>query len=333
MFSIYNSKKIIAVILVLTLLCGALVSCGGNDEEVSTEPVVENTTHADSDNSEPEAEGEKVVLASNGKSDFTIWVESDIYSNYPDIVKQINDVAKLIKNKTGATIEVISDSSYSVKASKKPGILIGNTKFAESKAMNTEMKNKDYYVGLSGDKILLFGGDVDGVSKAVRYFYITVLNSQKVVDKTMVFDTAVHTLRQTEKYDINSIKCAGIELGKFNIVISADANVNENYFAYAIRYWLYQKYGYRMNIVLDSTAESEHEILVGNTERKSVASLETDEYSISVSDGKLCLAAGGMISYNQMYSYITGTLFKAGGSADYTLDRRLFSQGFRCYEH
>ena len=317
MYSSYsNFKKIIAVVLASVLLCGTLAGCGGTDGEITDEPVVSDT---ESDTSDAPTEDEKVVLASNGKTDFTVWVASDIYANYPDVIGQINDVTTLIKNKTDASVKIMSDSSYSIKATKKPAILIGNTKFAESKQVSDSMKNKDYYVGLTGDKIVLNGGDIDGISKAIRFFYITVLNSQKVTDKTMVFDPAVHTLYQKEKYDINSIKFGDVELGTVNIVLPRSANVNERYFAYSLRYWLYHRYGYRMEIVDDSTAKNDHEFLVGRTNRETAAELNENEYSVSVRNGKLCFEAGGMLSYNEMYSYVTETLFKPGNSADYTL--------------
>ena len=314
MFLKFKYVKVISVILACVLLCGAFVGCNGNDEVITTEPAA-----SDTESDTVSSDGEKVVLASNGKTDFFIWVASEIYANYPDVIKQLNDVVTLIKNKTDAYVKISSDVSYSVTASKKPAILIGDTRFAESKQVSGEMKTKDYYVGLIKDKIVINGGDVDGVSKAIRYFYITVLSSQKVVDKTMYFDSAVHTLHQTEKYDINSIKFGDVELGKLNIVLPKNANVNERDFAYSLRCWLYKRYGYRMEIVDDSTAKGEHEVLVGNTNRHSAMSLEENEYSISVSGEALCFAAGGMLSYNEMYSYVTGTLFKPTGLADYSL--------------
>lgn len=321
MFLSSTPKKFIALVLSLLMLAAVLLGCSeGQNGDNGTQSADSGIAESEAQITEPAPEGEQVVIASNGKSDFTIWVANDIFVSYPDVLKQINDVAALIKNKTGAAIAVMSDSSYSVKASKNSGILIGNTKFAESKALNSEMKNKDYYVGLSGNKILIYGGDVDGVSKAVRYFYITVLNSQKVIDKTMVFNTASHTLKQTEKYDIDSITCAGTELAKFTIVIPTEASVNEHYFANALRWWLYQKYGYRMNIVNDSTTAAEHEILIGNTGRTADNVLEAKDFAVCVSNGNLCLSADGMLGYNTLYTYITETLLKAGGSVDYTLD-------------
>ena len=320
MSSISKFKKAVAFVLMLFMLAMVLPGCSDKSGEGTQDDTKATVTENEVHTTGPAHEGEQVVIASDGKSDFTIWVANDIFVGYPDVLKQVNDMAALIKNKTGASIAVMSDSSYSVKASKNAGILIGNTKFVESKALNSEMKNKDYYVGLSGNKILIYGGDVDGISKAVRYFYITVLNSQKVANKTMIFNTAIHTLKQTEKYDIDSITCAGTELGKFTIVIPSEADVNERYFANALRYWLYQKYGYRMNIVKDSVTETGHEILIGNTNRAGGTALDSKDFAVGVSDGKLWLNADGMLGYNTLYSYITETLLKAGGAVDYTLD-------------
>ena len=321
MFLNSTSKKAVALALTLLMLIMALLGCSeariGDD---GTHHADANTSKSEAQITEPAPEGEQVVIASNGKSDFTIWVANDIFVSYPKVLKQINNVAALIKNKTGAAIAVMSDSSYSVKASKNSGILIGNTRFAESKALNSEMKNKDYFVGLSGNKILIYGGDIDGVSKAVRYFYITVLNSQKVTDKTMIFDAVSHTLKQTEKYDIDSITCAGTELAKFPIVIPSEANVNERYFANALRYWFYQKYGYRMNIVNDSATAAEHEILIGNTDRTPDNVLESKNFAVCVRNGNLCLNADGMLGYNALFTYMIETLLKAGGAVDYTLN-------------
>lgn len=322
MYSTFN-KRIIACVLALMMLLATLVGCtdGNGDEAEGTtaEPSAVTSDGSAESSDGGDADGEKIVLASNGKSDFTIWVASDIFSGYQDIAKQITDVASLIKTKTGADVLVKSDASYSVKEAKKSGILIGNTRFAESKSIGAEMKSKDYYVGASGNKILLYGGDVDGVSKAVRYFYITVINGQKVVDKTLVFDTAVHTLHQTDKYGIDSILCDGTELMSFRLVIPANADVNESYFASSLRYWLYKEYGFRMSIVNDKAQASENEVLIGKVSRSGITSPEANGYSVRVSDGKLYLNASGMLGYSALYDYLTETLLKSGNSASYTL--------------
>ena len=320
MYSVFD-KRFIALILAVLMLLAALTGCtvgGGDSSEDNSDSDSSKPLESESD-SEPTPEDDRIVLASNGKSKFTIWVANDIYASYPDVVTQVNNIAVFIRSKTDASISVMSDASYSVRASKNAGILIGNTRFAESQELGSEMKNKDYYVGALGNKILLYGGDIDGISKAIRYFYITVLNTQKVVDKTIVFDPEEHTFFQTAKYDINSISCDGTELGKFNIVLPSEPTVNESYFAYSLRYWLYQKYGYRMDIVDEKAPEGENEILIGSMCGETESAVRTNEYSISVSDGKLCLAAGGMLAYDQLYSYITNELWRAGGSADYTL--------------
>lgn len=322
MYSVFN-KRIVACVLALIMLLGTLVACtdsnGGEAESTASEPSDVTADGSDEGSDGGDADGEKIVLASNGKSDFTIWVASDIFSGYQDIAKQITDVASLIKNKTGADVLVKSDSSYSVREAKKAGILIGNTRFAESKSVGAEMKAKDYYVGASGNKILIYGGDVDGVSKAVRYFYITVLNGQKVVDKTLVFDTAVHTLYQTDKYGIDSILCDGTELMSFKLVIPADADVTESYFASSLRCWLYEEYGFRMPIVDDKTQETENEVLIGRVSRSGITSPDENGYSVRVADGKLYLNANGMLGYSALYDYLTETLLRSGSSASYTL--------------
>lgn len=153
------NKRIIACVLALITLLATLVGCTDgnvNEAEGTTAEPSDVTADGSAESTDGgNADGEKIVLASNGKSDFTIWVASDIFSGYQDIAKQITDVASLIKTKTGADVLVKSDASYSVKEAKKSGILIGNTRFAESKSIGAEMKSKDYYVGASGNKILL----------------------------------------------------------------------------------------------------------------------------------------------------------------------------------
>ncbi len=317
-----NKRRIFALTLTVILLLSVMVGCVSKQDEPPA-PDESRETDGGSYPAIPEdtdPAGEEVVIASDGKTDFTIWVANDIYEGYSDVIQQVTRVASLIKSKTGAKIDVKSDSAYSLKASKRAGILIGKTRFAESMSLGSKMKDKDYYVGLSGNKIVIYGGDINGISKAIRYFYITVLNSQKTENKTLVFNTAEHTMHSKEEYPIDSITCAGVELSQFTIVIPDRATVNESHFAYSLRYWLYQKYGCRISLVKDTTAESKNEILIGNTNRATAATLGKNEYSVNASDGKLCLTADGMISYNGMYDYLTTELLKPGNAADHVID-------------
>ena len=300
-------KKYVSFLLMLILLASALIAC--------------KDTQSDTDASEQSVATEEDILltiASNGESEYTIWYASGMALSY-DVIKQIDTIKSTLKSKTGAELAVKKDNLYNAQAdADKPAILIGDTVFEESKAMaEKRLKLGDYYVGSSGNKIIIYSNTDGGYINAIRYFVNKVISTQSDENKTVYF-TDEHIITNKVTYGIDSIKCAGVELCDFNIVISRNADINESMFAKELRQYLVEQYGYELQIVKDSISEAENEILIGKA--RTTADGPSEKYGISEENGKLRFFADGMLGYNSLLEYVKNTLWKSSKSASYTLD-------------
>lgn len=249
----------------------------------------------------------ELLFVENGKSEFTIWVAEDLYCNSPEVTEKLLNICKSIQKKTGAKLSIKKDSDATSADLTKPGILIGVTSFAESISLNESMKDQDYFVGLSGNKILIYSKTEKGCKTALEYFQNKVLNGQAVVNNSLKMTNELGK-RYDHDYAIESISCCGTELKNFRIVISQKATVNETVFANFLRYHLKEKYGHVLEIVDDSEPATANEIVVGLTTRN-FESIGLSEFKISVSNENLNFLADDLRSYETLYSYVSDTFF------------------------
>lgn len=316
-------KKYIYQLIAMLLLAPVFAGCRNGtppDDETETQDSAAATT------SPQEDDPATLILAENGQSDFTIWLARDLYATAPDVKEALAEITDLIKNKTGASIPIKSDSSATEADFESPGILVGSTVFPESAEVGLVMKNQDFYVGMSGNKVLLCGASNTGVYNAVRYFYNNVVLKQRPdADQPLVF-TAEHVYQSGKTYPINSVLCCGTELSQYRMVIPENATVNESMLANNLRYHLSQQYGHDFEIVTDSQPEAEFEILIGQTER-TTATADGSGYTVSASGGKLQLYAGNMRGYEALDEYVRQELLRAGSGANYTIDEGFSHSG------
>ena len=278
----------------------------------------ENTESAEDtetvENSESAA-SEELVIAEDGKSEFTIWVEQALW-NQTDVKAQVRDLQNFIKNKTGVELEISGDRYFDLESGDEgPAILIGSTKSSANYESELPMKVGDFVLGMSGDKILIYAEHSVGAMTGVKYFINKILSEQEGTKLT--FDVSDSFTYKVE-YGIEAISCAGVELSEYNIVISKAADVSEEIFAYALRYHLLKNYGYELQVTDDSRNESEYEILIGNTVRSNVTP-EEDGYAVVVNGKKLQMTADGMLGWEGLHNYVMYDLFKSTLAAKYTL--------------
>ncbi len=293
------------------LLCA--VSCDNvKDPEDTSGSSPESVTNA------PDASGKSdLVIASNGKTDFTVWIAQELYSN-SSVKSKLDDVREQIKKKTDANISIKSDRSATDADKEKPGILVGHTSFAESDSVTVGRRVKDFAVARVGNKILLTAANTEGVLNAITSFYNKAVIGQKAENKTLFFKES-HCYTSNYTYNIQSVLCGGTELMEYRIVIPQKATLNETYLANNLRYYLNLNYGYKFEIVTDDQTPTTNEILIGRTKRTTVQ-VSNGQYRVSVSDGKLQMVADGMRGYESLWAYLRGSLLSAGYGKTHTLD-------------
>lgn len=300
----FKLVKIISLILALLMLSLTFFGCKG--EKAGDDTTADTSDSGETSNEESNQTNTDVVIASNGESDFTIYLAQEFYTN-SEMKTKISEMCALIKRKTGAELKLYSDRSAKDDALTAPAILIGPTKFEESKSSDAVLRTEDFIIEYVGNKIILYSPFIEGCKNAVDYFHGTVVSDQKVSDKTLYLKQEYLGKKSNDAYAIDSILCCGEELTSYRIVLPQNATTNESFFAYQLRYHLYSSYGYELEVVTDASPVSEREILVGNTSRKNITA-ENGKFSVKAEENKLFFVANDMCGYESMFEYATQTL-------------------------
>lgn len=307
-------NKFICVILVFILAIVGSVGCSDpRSEENGSEDNAELLPESDTGTIPPEGH---TVIASNAETEYMIVVASDYYRD-ANIKDKVSEISSYIKKKTGVRLEVTTDRLLKNEEDRaKPAILIGPTNFAESTASDDLMRLGDYYIEYKGNKIVIYSEYAEGALDSLTYFK-SMLTRQSENDKALYFDKSFQK-KVSGKYMLKSILCNGIQLGNYSIVIPKNATVNEEQFAYRLRYYLRVNYGCVIPVKNDSTEASENEIIVGAA-RQYALDIAANHYSIALNDGNLYFYANDLAGYLGMYSYVESNLFSTA-KREYVLD-------------
>lgn len=286
--------------------------CNG-DGDTETEAISSEDISEEMTQDEPQV----IEFVTNGASEFIIWVADELFSD-DSVIAEITALNSVIKSKTGITLEVKSDSSYSNSSASKPAILIGNTAFSESRELGENMKNRDYRINMIDGKIVLVGADSEKLITAIKYFRNQVVSPQNNEDGTLVF-TEEKIFMSDVNYGISKVTLGGSELKDYRIVVSSDASAMERLIANELKAHLTQEYGYTLEIVDDGTSSQFLEVLVGNTSRTNV-SAGKHEFIIDFESGKLQLAASDIRGYEALEEYLFSTFLYAKNKKEYVYE-------------
>ena len=148
-----NFVKILALLLTLfTLTCG-LISCNEKQPSPETEKPTVEQTEAETVEIPSFEETGKLALFANGeytlkviRSEYADSVDSAAYTALRDLLKKKTKIAPSLTTDFVAASEDRYDG---------PAILVGDTDYDESKALNSTLKNNQYAAKLVGNKYVL----------------------------------------------------------------------------------------------------------------------------------------------------------------------------------
>lgn len=190
-------------------------------------------------------------------------------------------------------------------------ILVGKTDRVETANALAVIKAKDYVIAFENERIVITAGTDDGVEKAVDYFiekYIDTANKKITLTE--------HLLDIVEyEYPMGSISIGGVALTDYVIVYPKNSDLITYYTAVAMSDYLYDNAGIKLDVVDDSTAESQYELLVGDTNRAASnigIELTSEEYSLSISGTKVVLQ-GDYYMVGAAASTLINNYFSADG--------------------
>ena len=216
--------KLIAVLLLLSVLLGCFVGCGGEPEETTT-----TTAGGDPTPETPQADDDKIVLAADGKSEYTI-----VYplKSGTTVQAQAELISSTIEDATGVEIKVAHDS----KPATEKEIRVGRISRMDALSVYNKYSrfgDRDFAVEVADGHIYLYGDNAQSLKSAVTYFLEKVISrdlaSKSVTIKKDVSMTYVEgevpavTLDESTENYLNFTIAKGT-LGEANARISYTGN-------------------------------------------------------------------------------------------------------------
>lgn len=291
------------------LMIFALVACNGEGDETTAAENIDTT--------------EEITEKAEVSFEFTADILKDYIIRRPEKVKDESIVATIEAAKTlrdtinstfGLSLELQDDWYKAAEGLPETAkeILVGKTNRVETANALAKIRAKDYVIAFENDRIVITGGTDAAVKEAVEYFianYIDAENKKFTLNEN-------HLEIVGHQYYIGSISINGTSINEYKIVYSKSSDLVTYFTAVALSNYLYDNAGIKLEVIDDSKAATEYEILVGATNRPESnigIDLGTDKYSLSINGKKIVLAGD-----HRMVAGAAGALvdlFKADGKA------------------
>lgn len=275
-------KKLIALLLCLTMVLTALVACNdnsGNQEEPTDAPT--------GNNKEPEKPAEPLLL--ENLADYTI-IYPDMGMN-AELNGKIRELREAIKVKFDVTLDMKSDFINKKNPIQEREILISHTNRPESAAVYAKAPRlNDCAVQIVDEKLVIAASNDEMLMLVIN----SVINRiNELPEDTTAFFLPENQMLSTDYYDIDAVTLNDLDLSEYTIVCTNN-NSSLN-MAYTLRDMLIEKYDYMLWVRTEQYVETlEKAIVFGNTKfglPEGVTGVADDQYYIGLSDGNLYVYA------------------------------------------
>ncbi len=170
--------KLISVLLLLSVLLGCFVGCGGEPEETTTPPADSGET----------PQTDKIVIAEDGKTQYKIVYPIGAGTT---VQASAEELASLIEDTTGVAPEVMHDS----KSETEYEIRIGRV--ARMSAMKVyssygKLGDRDFVIEVVDNHIYIYGENAQAVKSAMSYFTEKVISTD-LAERSVVINKDLKT--------------------------------------------------------------------------------------------------------------------------------------------
>jgi len=241
--------RFLAFALVLVMMIPLVVSCkkGGNDEVTTPEETSDTTPVF-----------EKVLLAENGNSEYKIirseYIDDSFYNKYVDFLKDIKD-------ETGAYFRASDDFLRADMDKSAPlEIVFGKANRVESKQVYDSISYDGYAIKHVGNKIVIAAYQPKKMILALKDFFKECIEIEEDANGTKkVYFVKEIVVAGEEKPFFN----ADNQISDYKVIYSKDAEDAADSFVKLLKKYT----GVTLEAFPDSTAVSDKEILIGDTNR------------------------------------------------------------------
>ncbi len=279
-----KKTKLLALLLALVTVLGLLASCGSTETPViTTEQLTEAIT---------EAPAKDITIAEAGNVEYVVVRVDNLGTDSPSVREAIN-LRNLLKEKYGTDVAISTDW-YNDRIAPLPEsakeIVIGQTNRVETANALAKIREKDFIITFENDRLIITGGCEEATARACAYFTENYVNK---ADGSLVIKDDIEYIDRYD-YVYASVAINGVDIRKYSIVYPADAAMPVKFAAMNLADYILNYAGLTIPLVTDKEAETEYEILVGETNRAASAEavkvkLADDEFLLAKSGNKLVM--------------------------------------------
>ena len=291
-------KKYLSLTLCIIMLLSTLSACIINAPVDTTvtdaikdtfDSLTDSIQHTDG--TEPPPVSTDVTLTAGRKAEYTVVFASDIPL---DVINEMKDILTDLSLNHDILLYSSIDRTYMKDNDVDKEILVGNVNRREMKALAGEILNGEYVIRYNDEstRVSILGSTTDLTVEAFKYFFETF------ADKENHTVTVPRDLRYSYRgeYDLLSVAINGIDIDEYVMVVPEN-DIYAIYTAVNIADYFSHKLGAEVKIVDDSAAETENEILIGDTNRDeddTETLLEAGQYFIRQENGKIVMRGYGV---------------------------------------
>ena len=247
-----GSVRAAALCLLGFLLLGTLFGCGGDETPPGTDSGTGGT--------QPEA---GLLLAESGVSQYVI-VRSD--SAEQRVVDAAISLREAIREATGVSLRIYNDMEEPAEYE----IIVGETNREAGGTVFSQLAYNDYAVTVSGNSLVLVGGNPGKTCEAVDRFIRDWLSAPA---ESLFFPLSASITERVD-YSVSAVKLCGVDLREYCIVRADDAVWSERYEIDRLRAFLEERFGIHLEVRTDTEPARDREIVVGKTDRPGGAGLD-----------------------------------------------------------
>ena len=267
-------KKLLAFFLALVMLLPLAVAC--KDDE-------------------PGGEVQTLDVIKNGAC--VIYYDATTTSNAT--LKKLQDA-----------IEEVTGTRPEAKRSGTPtpgAILLGNMELPDGSRVGTELRSKDFMLGIVSGYYVISAIEFTQTEKAVDHFVKNLLPKMAAETKTLTL-TSNDDTRNDGEYRVGTTTVGGKSLGHFSIQVSNNPTISEWRTAVLLREHIRDDTGYPIEIIKNNTAATENVILIGEDLCSTEVTADHD-YAVSINGTVIEVVAESVFGYMEAQETLFEDIF------------------------
>lgn len=280
-----NSSKLLALLLAMLFVLTTLVGCVQPEQPEDTGDAT--TTVEDTTTVVTEAPGVDLELSKEELSRYVVvrGTSDDATVRFAanELCTELNTVFDM---KIDIKEDWVKDPSTLPESAKE--IVVGSTNRPGIEDIEKNLRTKDYVIVYKNERIFILGGSPEATLEAIECFKEKHLDLENALLK--INDRLEYTCLYN--YPAKSVTINGVSIMDYTVIIPVKPDLSEKYAAQNMVAYFEEYMGVTLTVSSDAVAETEYEILIGDTNRAaSNVSLNADptkcEYVLYKSGSKV----------------------------------------------